>query len=71
MVNLARRSRRREIREDMVPRDQSGRSVGPAYVSRLIEYFQTFWRPNVAIERAQSLRRAVACLRQMIEKVPK
>jgi hypothetical protein len=71
MVNLARRSRRREIREDMVPRDQSGRSVGPAYVSRLIEYVQTFWRPNVAIERAQSLRRAVACLRQVIEKVPK
>ena len=41
MVNLARRSRRRAIRKDMVPRAGSGRSVGPAYASRLIEYVQT------------------------------
>jgi hypothetical protein len=71
MVNLARRSRRRAIRIDMVPREQSGRSVGPAYASRLIEYVQTTWRPQVAIERADSLGRAIACLQQMIEKVPK
>ena len=37
MVNLARRSRNRAIREDMVPRPGSGRSIGPAYASRLIE----------------------------------
>jgi hypothetical protein len=71
MVNLARRSRRREIQEDMVPRAGSGRSVGPAYASRLIEYVQTSWRPEVAIERADSLRRAITCLQRMIEKVSK
>jgi hypothetical protein len=38
MVDLARHSRRREIREDMIPRSGSGRNVGPAYVSRLIEF---------------------------------
>lgn len=38
MVDLARRSRRRDVREDMVPRPGSGRSVAPAYTSRLIEF---------------------------------
>jgi hypothetical protein len=36
VVELARYSRRRDIREDMVPRPGSGRSVGAAYTSRLI-----------------------------------
>jgi hypothetical protein len=31
MVDLARRSRRRDIREDMMPRSGSERSVGPTY----------------------------------------
>ena len=43
MVDLARRSRRRDIREDMVPRPGSGRSVGPAYASRLIEFAEKHW----------------------------
>jgi len=38
MVDLARRSRRADVREDMVPRSGSGRKVGPAYVSRLIQF---------------------------------
>jgi hypothetical protein len=71
MVNLAGRSRRREIREDMVPREGSGRSVGPAYSSRLIEYVKTSWRPEVAVESAESLRRAITCLQRIIEKVSK
>jgi hypothetical protein len=71
MVNLARRSRRWEIQEDMVPRAGSGRSVGPAYTSRLIEFVQSSWRPKVAIKSADSLRRAITCLQQMIEKVSK
>ncbi|MFH1084280.1 MAG: hypothetical protein V1772_00760 [Chloroflexota bacterium] len=57
MVNLARRSRRRDIRLDMVPRPESGRSEGPAYTSRLIEYAQSGWRPEVAAQHAESLQR--------------
>ena len=68
MIGLARRSRRREIREDMVPREGSGRSVGPAYASRLIEYVETLWRPGVAMDRAESLRRAMTCLQRLIGK---
>ena len=67
MVNLARRSQRRAIKQDMVPREGSGRSVGPAYASRLIEYVQQFWRPEAAGERSESLRRSIACLRRMIK----
>jgi hypothetical protein len=62
LVNLARRSRRRDVRTDMVPREGSGRPVGPAYSSRLIEYVETRWRPDVAARRSDSLRRAIACL---------
>jgi hypothetical protein len=65
MVNLARRSRRRAIREDMVPRDGSGRMVGPAYASRLIEYVANRWRPEVASNSSDSLRRALDCLRRL------
>jgi len=65
MVNLARASRRRDIREDMVPRQNGDRVVGPAYTSRLIEYTDQYWRPHVAAQRADSLRRAIACLKQL------
>lgn len=51
LVDLARASRRRDIREDMVPRPASGRPIGPAYTSRLIEFArdpEAGWRPGVA-----------------------
>ena len=66
MVNLARRSRRQAIFRDMVPRQGSGRSVGPAYSSRMIEYIDRHWRPQVAAHRADSLRRAIACLKALV-----
>ena len=62
MVNLARGSRRRDVRSDIVPRENSGRRVGPAYASRLVEYIQERWRPDVAAEHAESLHRAINCL---------
>lgn len=65
LVNLARESRKREIREDMVPRQGSGRAVGPAYASRLIEFVSSHWRPAEAADRADSLRRAIACLERL------
>jgi hypothetical protein len=70
MVDIARKSRKREIREDMVPRPGSGRTVGPAYASRLIEFVShptTGWRPDIAAKRSDSLRRCLACMRKLIE----
>jgi len=65
LVNLAAHSRRRNIREDMVPRPGSRREVGPAYTSRLIEFISASaggWRPAVASGRSQSLQRCIECL---------
>lgn len=65
LVDLARYSRRKDIRQDLVPRPESGRSVGPAYSSRLLEFIRdsgSGWRPDAGAERSQSLRR---CLRHL------
>ena len=66
MLALARRSKDKTIREQMLPRNGSGRSEGSEYTSRLIEYAKTCWRPEVAAERVDSLHRAIACLRDLI-----
>jgi hypothetical protein len=57
LVAIARRSARREIREGLVPRPESGRQVGPTYTSHMIYYAQSAWRPEVAEQAADSLRR--------------
>jgi hypothetical protein len=65
MVTLAGRSRRKAIREDMVPKPGSGQSVGPAYTSRMIEFIQdrrVGWRPHVAITNSESLRRCIRAI---------
>jgi hypothetical protein len=65
VIELAARSRRRDIQEDMVPRPGSGRTVGPAYASRLIEFVGTHWNPEVAAGSSDSLRRCLARLKEM------
>jgi hypothetical protein len=65
VVDIARRSKRRAIREDLVPRPGSGRSEGPGYASRMIEFVldrKRGWRPEVAAGRSDSLRRCLAAL---------
>lgn len=65
LVNLAATSRKRAIREDMAPRAGSGRSVGPNYEGRLIEFMTasaTPWRPAVAAARSDSLDRCIRAL---------
>lgn len=70
LVDLARSSRRPAIRDEMVPREGSGRPVGPAYTSRVIEYARNRWRPEVAAVRADSLRRAIECLTRLVRAYP-
>jgi hypothetical protein len=62
VVDIARSSSSGDIRFDMVPRPGSGRAVGPAYTSRLIEYATNMWRPEVAAESCDSLRRVLNAL---------
>ena len=69
VVALAAQSRRRAVREDMVPRERSGRRVGPAYTSRLIEFAESTehgWRPEVAATYAPSLSRCIDRVRELV-----
>jgi len=68
LINLARRSRSRDIREDMVPRPGSGRSEGPAYASRMIEFASGPWRPSVAKQTSDSLLRCCQALERVSSK---
>lgn len=69
LVELARQSRNRDIRMDMIPRPGSGRSVGPAYSSRMINFVsdgQRGWRPDVASSHCDSLKRCLNRLRELV-----
>lgn len=70
MVNLARRSRKKAIQSDMVPREGSGRTTGPAYTSRTMEFAEKFWSPTRAARQSDSLRRALGCLDRLIRNAP-
>lgn len=55
IVELAARSRSREIQSDMQPTVRSKRREGPAYSSRLREFIGSYWRPHEARAQSQSL----------------
>ncbi|MGE0027085.1 MAG: hypothetical protein AB7O78_17800 [Thermoleophilia bacterium] len=69
VVNLARRSSRRAIREGLVPRVGSGRSEGATYTSDLIEFSENEWRPQVAAETSPSLARSLARLSALADEL--
>lgn len=58
IVDVARRSTKRAIREGMVPRPRSGRSVGTDYTALMIEFAQR-WNVRVACQVSSSLDRTV------------
>ncbi len=64
LINLARRSRSKRLREDMAPRPDSAARQGPGYTSRLIEFAIRYWNPERAAKRAQSLARSLNSLLQ-------
>jgi hypothetical protein len=68
LIALARRGSNRAICSDIVPRQGSGGRVGPGYSGRIIEFVSGAahpWRPEVAVQRSDSLRRCVAALRNL------
>lgn len=62
LVNLARGSRRRSIRDDMVPQEGTTGRVGPGYPGRIMEFARDSWRPEVAAQQSPSLARCIAAL---------
>lgn len=67
VVRLARSSRSRVIQANMVPSPSSGRSVGPAYTSRMIEFVRQNWSTERAADRSESLARALRALRTIVQ----
>jgi hypothetical protein len=62
IVNLARRSRTREIREDLVPELNSRGLVGRGYTLQMERFITEYWNPRRAASRNDSLERAITAL---------
>lgn len=68
VVNLASKSRKSDVRQDIVPRTGGSRKVGVAYNSRMIEYIEdqtNGWRPMEAAKHSDSLSRCLIRLREI------
>ena len=65
LVNLARRSRRRVIRDALVPHPNISAVVGPGYAAAIEEFVSRHWAIEAASERASSLERCVARLGEL------
>lgn len=59
IVSIVRKSRRREIREDMVPSPGDSRAVGPAFNAWLTAFVTGSWNPRVAANSSPSLQAAI------------
>jgi len=67
LVSLARYSRKAAIRREMVPAPGVKGRIGPGYTSRLIDFIQGPWRPEIAAESSDSLRRCRLRLRELAQ----
>lgn len=68
LVNLARLSRSRKMREDMCPAPGAGSIVGPAYNSAVENFIADRWRPLRALQHSPSLRRAEQRIREIAQR---
>ena len=59
LINLARRSRKRDIREDIVPAKGSTAKQGPNYNGCLISFIRELWQPQEAMQNSPSLERTI------------
>lgn len=59
VINLARRSRKKEVREGIVPAAGSTAKIGPLYNSLLTTFTSQFWDLDAAAANSDSLRRAI------------
>ena len=64
LIKIARRSKRKVIREDIVPSVNTTAIQGPGYTTRLIEFTRTRWDPERASLNAPNLKRSINSLLQ-------
>jgi hypothetical protein len=65
LIQLARSSRLRKIREDLVPEPGLTQSVGSGYTARIIEFTQKAWSPTRAENASPSLASCIRALRRL------
>lgn len=65
LVNLCRNSKKRDIREGVVPRAGGRRKVGPEYIATVREFVRDVWDPSLARLNAPSLDRAMLSLERL------
>ncbi len=65
LINLARKSKSKQIREDIVPPTNAVARVGPAYVSRIIEFSNEYWDPRKASKNSKSLAKCLLALEKL------
>jgi hypothetical protein len=64
LVNLARRSTKKSLREDLVPETGSKGMVGKGYILQMRRFVEERWRPLRAQHKSESLRRAIAAIKK-------
>lgn len=62
LIELARRSRKSGVAEDLVPRAGMTSVQGPNYNGRLISFVAKGWRPELAMKNSPSLARTLRAL---------
>jgi hypothetical protein len=63
LIELAKHSRKREIREDIVPNPKSTAKIGPNYTQRLSAFVREHWDIESAQKHSKSLQMAILALR--------
>jgi hypothetical protein len=64
LIDLARRSQRRVVKEDLVPAEGTSARVGPGYTGRMREFAADLWRPETAAHLSPSLQGCLRALRR-------
>lgn len=63
LLDLARKSRNRDLRNDLVPRPGDMRVIGPDYNGRLVEFLNSSWRAGRAESSSPSFQRAFLAIK--------
>lgn len=66
LIDIVRHSRKKSIRDEIVPRPGSGAKVGPLYATRIKQYTDVYWRPDIAAEHSESLQRCIISLKTLL-----
>ena len=70
LVSIARKSNRKQVRDDVVPRSGSTAKVGRAYNATVVQFVRERWDPEVARRNSDSFRRTYDRLHEFANQPP-